>query len=194
MVRGSDRLLRPALIVAALLAGDVALSAGLVLAALAPRPVRVALPGRAAQELLPGALPEAAAREFALRWVLHFDNFTPATIEPSHEVLRRMLSPASWTGASEQLEKRRRVAVEGRMSSQVLPLAARVEGLTVTVDALRRTFISDRLSREAQVRYEVALEKQLPTDPNPFGLAVVSQTVREEEPAPTRDEPRGNPR
>ncbi len=180
MVRASVRLLRPALIVGALLAGDLALSAGLVLAALSPRPVRVALPGRAAADLLPGAVPEAAAREFALRWVLHFDNFTPATIGPSHDALRRMISPGAWAGASEALEKRKQIAVEGRMSSQVLPLAARVEGLRVTVEAVRRTFISDRLSREAKVRYEVVLEKQPPTEPNPYGLSVVSQVIHED--------------
>jgi hypothetical protein len=54
-----------------------------------------------------------------------------------------------------------------------------VEGLRVTVDALRRTFISDKLSREAKVRYEVTLEKQPATDPNPFGLGVVAQVIHE---------------
>jgi hypothetical protein len=175
------RLLRPAVMVGVLLAADTALAVGLVLAALAPRPVVVVPAARAEAELLPGAVPEAAAREFALRYVLHFDNFTPATIEASTETLRRMVAGRSWSGAAEALEKRRKLVVEGRMSSQSIPLVAAVEGLTVRVDAVRRTFIADKLSREARVRYVVVLERQPPTDPNPFGLAVVSQSIEEEE-------------
>ena len=75
------------------------------------------------------------------------------------------------------------------MSSQVIPLSTRVDGMKVTVDAVKRTFISDRLSREATVRYEVTLEPQAPTDPNPFGLGVVSQEIREEPAAPGKDKP-----
>ena len=73
------------------------------------------------------------------------------------------------------------------MSSQVIPLAARAEGLTVTVDAVRRTFISDRLSREARIRYEVTLERQPPTVPNPFGLGVVTQVIHEDVPEPQKE-------
>jgi len=45
---------------------------------------------------------------------------------------------------------------------------------------VRRTFISDRLSREAKVRYEVTLERQPAVDHNPFGLGVVHQSIHEE--------------
>jgi hypothetical protein len=166
-------------IAGALLAVNVALAAGLVALALSPRPVRVVPAARSDQELLPGVVPEAALREFALRYIVHFDNYTPGTIEASEDVLRRMISARTWAGASAALEKRRRVALEGKMSSQVIPLSARVAGLSVTVEAKRRTFISDKLSREAEVTYEVTLERQPPTDPNPFGLAVLSQVIHE---------------
>ena len=176
---GRVRLLRRPLIAAALLGANALLAAGLVALALRPRPVLVLPSARGEAELLPDAVPEAAAREFALRYVLHFDNFTPSTIEASHEVLKRMIAARSWSGASESLEKRRQVAVEGRMSSQVIPASARVAGRTVTVEAVRRTFIADRLSRETKVQYEVTLEKQPATEPNPFGLGVVSQVIHE---------------
>ena len=176
---GRARLLRPPLIAGALLAANVALAAGLVAASLRPRPVVVLPSARAEATLFPGAVPEAAAREFAIRYVLHFDNFTPSTIEASHDLLKRMIAPRSWAGASESLEKRRQVALEGRMSSQVIPLSARVRGLTVTVEATRRTFISDKLSREAKIEYEVTLERQPATEPNPFGLGVISQVIHE---------------
>src|SRR5262249_22516017 len=100
----------------------------------------------------------------------------------TQQVLQKMIGPRSWSGASQALDKRRQLVQEGRMSSQVIPLSTRVDGLTVTVDAVRRVFISDRLSREAKVRYDVTLERQPPTEPNPFGLGVVSQVIREEAP------------
>lgn len=179
MERGSRRLLRPALIAGTLLGANVLLAAGLVASALRPRPV-VVLPSATAETvLLPGSVPEEAAREFALRYVLTFDNFTPATIEAATESLKRMISARSWAGASVSLEKRRQVVLEGRMSAQAIPLAAKVEGLRVTVDAVRRTFISDRLSREAKVRYEVTLEKQPAIESNPFGLGVIGQVIHE---------------
>jgi hypothetical protein len=174
------RVLRAPLIAGSLIALNLLLAAGLAASALRPRPVLVIPSTRSDGELLPGAVPEETAREFALRYVLHFDNFTPSTLEATHQVLQRMIGARAWSGATQALEKRRQVVQEGRMSSQVIPLSTRVEGLKVTVDALKRTFISDRLSREATVRYEVTLERQPPTDPNPFGLGVVAQDIRED--------------
>ena len=176
---GTDRLLRPAVMAGVLLAANAVLSLGLAAVALRPRSVVVLPSAKSEASLLPGAVPEETAREFALRYVLHFDNFTPSTLEGCQQVLRRMIAARSWAGATEALEKRRKVAVEGRMSSQVIPLETTVKGLTVTVEAVRRTFISDRLSREAKVRYVVTLEPQPSTEPNPFGLGVVSQEIRE---------------
>jgi hypothetical protein len=166
---------------------NVLLAAALTVSALRPRPVVVLPSAKTSAELLPGAVPEETAREFALRYVLHFDNFTPSTLDATHLVLQRMIGARSWSGAVQALDKRRQVVQEGRMSSQVIPLSARAEGLTVTVDAVRRTFISDRLSREARVRYEVTLERQPPTVPNPFGLGVVTQVIHEDVPEPQKE-------
>lgn len=177
---GRGRVLRPALIAGALIGVNVLLAAGLAASALRGRPVVVVPSARTGGELLPGAVPEETAREFALRYVLHFDNFTPSTIDSTQQVLQRMIAARSWSGATQALEKRRQVVQEGKMSSQVIPLATRVEGFAVTVHAVRRTFISDRLSREVKVRYEVALERQPVVDSNPFGLGVVRQNIHEE--------------
>jgi hypothetical protein len=166
---------------------NVLLAAALTFSALRPRPVVVLPSAKTSAELLPGAVPEETAREFALRYVLHFDNFTPSTLDATHLVLQRMIGARSWSGAVQALDKRRQVVQEGRMSSQVIPLSARADGMTVTVDAVRRTFISDRLSREARVRYEVTLERQPPTVPNPFGLGVVTQVIHEDVPEPQKE-------
>jgi len=183
------RVLRAPLIAGSLLALNLILAAGLAASALRPRPVMVIPATRSQGELFPGVVPEETAREFALRYVLHFDNFTPSTLEATHQVLQRMIGSRAWSGATKALEKRRQVVQEGRMSSQVIPLATRVDGMKVTVNALRRTFISDRLSREATVRYEVTLERQPPTDPNPFGLGVVAQDIHEATPDEGKDNP-----
>lgn len=177
---GCGRVLRPAVIAGALIAINVLLAAVLAASALRPRSVVVLPSARTGGELLPGAVPDETAREFALRYVLHFDNFTPSTIDAMQQVLQNMIAARSWSGATQALEKRRQVVQEGRMSSQVIPLTARVDGLTVTIHAVRRTFISDRLSREANVRYEVTLERQPALDSNPFGLGVVHQNIHEE--------------
>lgn len=165
--------------VGALLAANLFLAAGLVARALSPRPVKIVPAARAEALLFPGIVPEEALKEFALRYVLHFDNYTPATIEDATRALQKMISARSWNGVAQALEKRRQVALEGRMSSHVVPLRAAAEGLRVTVEAIRRTFISDRLSREVRVRYEVTLERQPPTEANPFGLGVVAQEIHE---------------
>lgn len=167
------------MIVGALLGANLLLAAGLVIRALSPRPVTVVPAVRAEAVLFPGIVPEEALKEFALRYVLHLDNYTPATIEEATRALRKMISARSWSGAAQALEKRLQVALEGRMSSQVLPLRVAADGPRVTVEAIRRTFISDRLSREVRVRYEVTLEKQPPTETNPFGLGVVAQEIHE---------------
>ncbi len=182
MERPSVGRLRLPVIAGGLHAANGILAAALAARALLPGPVVVVPSAKAETTLLPGAVPEAAAREFALRYVLHFDNYTPATIEASNAVLRPMISARSWAGASGALDRRTKVVLEGRMSSQLLPLSARVEGLRVTVEGLRRTFVADKLSREVRATYEVLLEKQPATVPNPFGLSVVSQDIREDDP------------
>jgi hypothetical protein len=184
----SRHVLRPSVIAVALLGTHAALGLGLAASVLRPRPVVVVPAAKSGGELLPGVVPDEAAKEFALRYVLHFDNFTPSTLDATQQVLQRMIAPRSWSGATQALEKRRQLVQEGRMSSQVIPLVSTVKGMTVTTDAVRRTFISDRLSREARVRYELTLERQPPTDSNPFGLGVVAQVIHEE--APTTEKPR----
>lgn len=177
---GSNRLLRPAVIAAGLVGVNLLLAAGLAASALRPRPVVVLPSARTEGDLLPGAIPESAAREFALRYVLHFDNYTPATLDATHQVLQRMIAARSWSGATQALDKRRQVVQEGRMSSQVIPLSTNVTGLSVSINAVRRIFIADRLSRESKVRYEVTLERQPATEINPFGLGIVTQVLHEE--------------
>ncbi len=170
----------------ALAAADLILALALVWKCLERKPVVVVPWARAREELLPGAVPDGAAREFALRYVLLFDNFTPATIDASTDLLRPLIAPRFFAQAAEALEKRRGVVREGRMSTQVAVdrLPSEIErfpdGTTeVRFTALRRTFIADRLSSETRTRYVVALEPAAPTSLNPWGLLVIGQSIRE---------------
>lgn len=173
--------------VSAILLGlaNLLLASALAWRCLSRSPVAVPwAPGRPA--LLPGHVPDDAAREFALRYVLLFDNFTPGTIDASTALLQPLLAPRFYAQAAEALEKRRAVVHEGRMSTQVAVerLPAEIERfpdgtLEVRFTAVRRTFIADRLSTETRARYVVALETAEPTALNPWGLLVVGQSIRE---------------
>jgi hypothetical protein len=174
------------LAVAGLAALNVALGAALAWKALERKPVVVVPWAKAEEELLPGRVPDGAAREFALRYVLLFDNYTPGTIDRSTELLKGLIAPRFWTEAAEALEKRRGIVHEGRMSVQVAADRLPVEierfedgTLEVRFDALRRTYIADRLSTEARARYVVALEPAAPTAANPWGLLVIGQSIHE---------------
>lgn len=165
---------------------NVALGGALAWKCLERKPV-VIVPGAKAEEVIfPGHVPDVVAREFALRYVLLFDNFTPATIDASTELVKTLVAPRFWLQATEALEKRRSVVHEGRMSAQVIVdrMPAEVERfpdgtVEVRFHALRRTYIADKLSNEARARYVVALEPAASTTLNPYGLLVIGQSIHE---------------
>lgn len=165
---------------------NVAMGAALVWKCLERKPVVVVPGAKAEEEIFPGHVPDVVAREFALRYVLLFDNFTPATIDASTERLRTLVAPRFWSQATEALEKRRAVVQEGRMSAQVIVDHAPAEverfpdgTVEVRFHAVRRTFIADKLSNEARARYVVALEPVASTTLNPYGLLVIGQSIHE---------------
>lgn len=162
------------------------LALALAWCAIRPRPVIVLRGAEPPRELVPGAVPDAAAAAFALLTVYEFDNYTPGTIEAATKALKTRLSARTWSQAAEGLDRRLRVIEEGRLSShlaadpEVSIDRSRPGALRATVRGRRRVFIADRLSREESVTYRLELEPCPPTAGNPHGLAVVSQAVEEE--------------
>jgi hypothetical protein len=161
------------------------LSVALAGLALAPRP-HVLVPAAIAPMVLPpNEVPDEAARSFALLYVLTFDNYTPATIAIATAALKARVAPRRWADVADALDRREKVAVEGRMSSMCVStgeteIARPVDGTIVAVVvASRRLFIADKLSKESSVRYRLVLEPCPPTAANPNGLAVVAQGVEE---------------
>lgn len=174
------------LMLASLALLNVVLGGALAWKCLERKPVVVVPGAKAEEEVFPGHVPDVVAREFAFRYALLFDNFTPATIDASTDLLKTLVAPRFWSQATEALEKRRAVVREGRMSMQVVVdrMAAEIERfpdgtVEVRFHAVRRTYIADKLSNEARARYVVALEPAAATTLNPYGLLVIGQSIHE---------------
>jgi hypothetical protein len=179
---------RPGALLIAVAAASVALlvlSGVLSVVATAPRP-HVLVPAATAPSVVaPDDVPDAAARSFALLYVLTFDNFTPATIAAATQALKARVAPRRFSEVADALDRRASVVVEGRMASQLagadaVELARPGDGtIAVRVEGTRRLFIADKLSKESRVAYRLVLEPCPPTAANPNGLAVVAQAVEE---------------
>lgn len=169
-------------------AAVVLLSLALVCVALMPRPHVVVPPADAPRLQVPGQPPEEAVRSFALLYVMTFDNYTPATVETAATALKARIAPGRWSEVADEIDRRSRIVVEGRMSSHAIAdpsVEVRREGglFSARVSARRRLFISDRLSKETLVRYHLTIEPCPPTTANPNGLAVAAQRVEESDEA-----------
>jgi len=55
--------------------------------------------------------------------------------------------------------------------------------IVAKVSATRRLFIADRLSKESAVTFRIVLEPCAPTPASPSGLAVMAQSVEEQDEA-----------
>ncbi|MBI4566489.1 MAG: hypothetical protein HY716_17560 [Planctomycetes bacterium] len=180
-----DLVERKELLAAALavsLALDLVLGVALAVKALQRRPVLV-LP--IDTEATPGEISDEAALAFARLYVVTFDTYTPATLPASTEWLKKRIAPRTWSKAAEALDRRLDVVREGRMSSLVVPLEEgsvdRRAGIVAVIRARRTIYVADALSRQAAAIYRLTLEPAAATPGNPSGIAVVSQTVEEEQ-------------
>ena len=183
-----DRLLqtRRTMCIGFLAVSAIALLMGgaLVYRALKPRAI-VVVPGAQETVLQPEAVPDSAARAFALLYVAHFDNYTPSTVEGLSEQLQMFVAPSYWSKATDALEKRRNLSLAGQLSCQViLPpvgdvVIDRKSGLMVTVPAYRRTFIAGKPADEGRLLYHLRLEVTTPGPGNPYGLVVREQVIEE---------------
>lgn len=150
------------------------------------RPILV-IPGVSSRAILPNEISREHIRDFAALYVLHFDNYTPATIDAVTEDALSKISPRFWTHAQEMLERRRNLVRESRLASHValdkidlIHVEDTDEEWHVAVPARRRTYIADKLSRDDLVIYQLTLERMPPTSSNPYGLCIVGQTIEEQ--------------
>ena len=85
---------------------------------------------------------------------------------------------------ADALDRRVRVAIEGRMSSHCVAGKSEIsrpgDGTIVAViEASRRLFIADKLSKDSTVTYRLVLEPCAPTVADPNALAAVAQGLEE---------------
>jgi hypothetical protein len=165
----------------------ILLAIALLMKAREPRPV-VLVPGLDAPRVVhPGQVPDALARDFAIDFATHFENFSPATVEAASRFLKGRVAPTMFQQFSAVLEKRARLVHETGMVSQFLipdpakALVTREEGtLAVAFPALKRVYVGDKLSQEGKLAYRVLLSTQEPTRDNPTGIYVLGQSAKAE--------------
>lgn len=154
-----------------------------------PRPV-VLVPGLDAPRVVhPGQVPDTLARDFAIDFATHFENFSPATVEAAAKFLKGRVAPTLFQQFSAVLEKRSRLIHETGMVSQFLipdpakAIVGREEGtVTVSFPAIKRVYIGDKLSQEGKLSYRVVLTTQEPTRENPTGIYVLGQSAKSDRP------------
>jgi hypothetical protein len=169
-------------------ATTLALAVLLIIKAREPRPV-VLVPGLdRPRAVLPGRVPDALARDFAVDFAVAFENYSPATVEGGAKFLKSRIAPPTFQQFSQVLDKRMKLVGETGMVSQLLVpdrASAQVkregEQLEVVFPAVRRVYVGDRLSQEGRVAYRLVLVPQEPTRENPTGLFVLGQSAKVEE-------------
>src|ERR1043166_4092351 len=169
-------------------ATTLALAVLLIIKAREPRPV-VLVPGLdRPRAVLPGRVPDALARDFAVDFAVAFEHYSPATVEGGAKFLKSRIAPPTFQQFSQVLDKRMKLVGETGMVSQLLVpdrASAQVkregEQLEVVFPAVRRVYVGDRLSQEGRVAYRLVLVPQEPTRENPTGLFVLGQSAKVEE-------------
>ncbi len=163
----------------------VLLAVALLLKAREPRSV-VLVPGLDAPRVVhPGQVPDTLARDFAIDFATHFENFSPATVEGASRFLKGRVAPSIFQQFSGVLEKRSRLVHETGMVSQFLipdpgqAVVSREEGtLAVGFPAVKRVYVGDKLSQEGKLSYRVLLTTREPTRDNPTGIYVLGQSAK----------------
>jgi hypothetical protein len=162
--------------------------AGLLAKRAAERPPALVVPGvREPRGIVADDVPPEMARDFALAYLAQFDNYTPATIEAATAFLKTRIAPDFFTQAEEALDRRKKMVQESRMSSSLAvekpheaAVAEKDGTLEVTLRGVRRIFVADKLREERTLLYRLRIERATPTKLNPYGLAIVGQSVTTE--------------
>lgn len=182
-------------VVVLLAVGNVLLTAGVLYVSFRGRPTLV-VPGVKGELVsIPSHVPDGAIRNFAILYVLYFDDYSPATAVDRTNYLLRFVSADRMESARRALEERATYVVRARESSQLsppLPEQVEIQRLEdgrcrVVLTALRRALIADAPKETLEVRYVLDVTPVIPSETNAFGLVVTAQTI-ETRPAPGHEE------
>jgi hypothetical protein len=144
---------------------------------LATRPVPLLYPTAAGPLLvLPGAVPDTLAVDFAQQLVLLLGNVTPVTAADAHTAIAKYLHPQLLLPFTTQMAREREVLRTDEIATQLAVRRATVTtpGVphTVTVTALRRIYVGKTPIRDEEVQALVTLLPVAPSPLNPYGLVV----------------------
>jgi hypothetical protein len=147
---------------------------------LATRPVPLLYPTAAGPLLvLPGAVPDTLAVDFAQQLVLLLGNTTPATAADAHAAVAKYLHPQLLLPFTTQMARERDLLRTDEMATQLAVRSATVTtpgGIPriVTVMALRRLYVGKTPIRDEEVQATVTLLPVAPSPLNPYGLVVTA--------------------
>jgi hypothetical protein len=145
---------------------------------LATRPVPLLYPTAAGPLLVvPGAVPDTLAVDFAQQLVLLLGNVTPATAADAHTAVAKYLHPQLLLPFQTAMARERELLHTDEMATQLAVRRATVTtpGVPriVTVQALRRLYVGTTPIRDDEVQATVTLRPVAPSPLNPYGLVVV---------------------
>lgn len=168
-----------------LAAANAALTAAVLYASLRGRPTLVVPGVKGEQVSIPSRVPDEAVRNFAILYLLYFDDYSPATVVDRANYLLRFVSADRIETARRALEERATYVVRAREASQLsppLPASVEIERLgngrcRVALTALRRTLIADSPKEILEVRYVLDVAPVVPSETNAFGLVVTAQVI-----------------
>lgn len=172
-------------VVVLLAALNAALTTAVLTVGLRGRPTLVVPGVKREQVSIPSQVPDEAIRNFAILYLLYFDDYSPATAVDRANYLLRFVSADRVEAARRGLEERATYVVRARESSQVsppLPEHVQVERLDrgrcrVRLSAVRRTLIGDVPKEVLEVRYVLDVAPVVPSETNAFGLVVTGQAI-----------------
>jgi hypothetical protein len=146
---------------------------------LATRPVPLLYPTTAGPLLVvPGAVPDTLAVDFAQQLVLLLGNTTPATAADAHAAVAKYLHPQLLLPFQTAMARERELLHTDEMATQLAVRSATVTtpGVprTVTVLALRRIYVGKTPIRDEDVQATVTLLPVAPSPLNPYGLVVTA--------------------
>jgi hypothetical protein len=164
---------------------DLALGLALAWAAAGPKPV-VVVPGvREERVLLPGEVHPQLLANFALLFALNFENYSSVTVEAQDRYSLGLVAPKMIPSMRRAAADRLELVRQGELASALLPdrSSLQVAGDRVTFRARKQHLIGEKLSWEAEFDYEIRVERALPTESNPHGLAIAGfRATRREAP------------
>jgi hypothetical protein len=130
---------------------------------------------------VPGIIPDAAATDYASRWLMRRYTFTPTTVKAAHAEVASGLHPALSLAFEAQARREAVLVKEAQLATQVQVREAAVSRrsagqVVVHLDAVRTVWIGGQQVREEPMQAEITLAPWYTGD-KPVGLVVLKVSL-----------------